>query len=161
MIGVGNRWRGDDAAGLVVAARAGGRECEGDCSRLIDMWGPDDDVLVVDAASSGAAAGTVHRLDATSEPLPAAVLASSTHAVGVPEAVELARSLGRMPRRLRVWAIEGVSFEAGDELSPPVAAAINGVAVDLAALRGARGDQQGGRAAEHERADPEPDDPRA
>ena len=38
----------------------------------------------------------------------------------LPEAVELARELDRLPRRLVVYGIEGESFEAGEGLSPAV-----------------------------------------
>jgi hydrogenase maturation protease len=132
VIGVGNSWRGDDAAGLEVARRVGGVLHEGDCTRLLDEWHSDDDVVVVDAASSGAVAGTTYRFDATREPLPASVLCSSTHAFGVPAAVELARALGRLPWRLRVYGIEGERWEAGVGLSVPVARAVDAVVGELA-----------------------------
>lgn len=133
VIGVGNSWRGDDAAGLEVARRLGGVLHEGDCTRLLDEWGSHDDVLVVDAASSGAPAGTVHRFEAVPEPLPAQVLTSSTHAFGVPAAVELARALERLPVRLRVYGIEGERWEAGEGLSAPVARAVDGLVEELRA----------------------------
>jgi hydrogenase maturation protease len=132
VIGVGNSWRGDDAAGLEVARRVGGVTHEGDCTRLLEEWGEGDDVVVVDAASSGTApAGTVHRFDALAEPLPASVLASSTHAIGVPAAIELARALGRLPRRLRVYGIEGERWEAGEALSPAVTRGVEELAAEL------------------------------
>ena len=142
MIGVGNEWRGDDAAGIAVARELidshapPGRVTvhEGECMALVETWGDELDVVVVDAASSGAAAGTVHRFDASQGPLPAALLRSSTHAFGVPDAVELARSLDRLPRTLRVYAIEGRSFGAGDPLTPSVARAVTEVADELRAL---------------------------
>ncbi|MEA2409572.1 MAG: hydrogenase maturation protease [Thermoleophilaceae bacterium] len=134
VIGVGNSWRGDDAAGLEVARRLGGVCHEGDCTRLLEEWDSGDDVVVVDAASSGvAAAGTIHRFDAARQPLPTSVLASSTHALGLPAAMELARALGRLPRRLRVYGIEGASFKAGDALTPPVARGVDTLARELGA----------------------------
>ncbi len=44
--------------------------------------------------------------------------------------VELARALGRLPRRciIYIYALEGASFEPGGPLSPPVAAAAAKVA---------------------------------
>ena len=56
--------------------------------------------------------------------LPVRSLRSSTHAFGVSDAVELARSLDRLPGRLEVYAIEGASFVAGDRLSPSVERAV-------------------------------------
>src|SRR5215207_5591238 len=51
--------------------------------------------------------------------------ARSTHAFGVADAIELARTLGRLPARLEIYTIEGADFTAGAGLSPPVAAAVN------------------------------------
>jgi hydrogenase maturation protease len=139
VIGVGNAWRGDDGAGLAVARRlrerspAGVevREVEGDASALMDAWSGADRVIVVDAAQSGAPPGTVRRFDACAAPLPARGLRSSTHAFGVPDAVELARALRRLPGRIEVYAIEGACFAAGDRLSPPVERAVDELAASL------------------------------
>ena len=118
LVGVGNPWRGDDAAGLEVARRVralGGpvevREIEGDASSLVDAWAGSDRVAVVDAARSGAAPGTVHVFRADLAPIPA-TLCSSTHAFGVADAIELSRALGRLPRRLDVYAVEGRGLRA-------------------------------------------------
>jgi hydrogenase maturation protease len=127
---VGNAWRGDDAAGLVVARRLGGLRHEGDAVGLLDAWAGAGHAIVVDAAASGAPAGTIHRFDAAA-PLPAHALRSSTHAFGVADAVELARSLGRLPARLDVYAIEGADFTLGAGLSPPVAQAVAALVLDL------------------------------
>jgi hydrogenase maturation protease len=131
VIGVGNSWRGDDGAGLAVARRVGGLEHEGDCMTLLDAWEPGDDVTIVDAASSGARAGTIHRLDPLAQPLPTGLLSSSTHAFGVPDAVELARALGRLPHALRVYGIEGENFEAGTRLSAAVERAVRELSGEL------------------------------
>jgi hydrogenase maturation protease len=103
-------------------------EREGEPTSLIDSWEGADGVWLIDAVSSGAAAGTVHRVEATDEPLPAGFARSSTHHFGLPEAVELARSVGRMPRRLVVYGIEGASFETGERMTPEVASAVETVA---------------------------------
>ena len=133
MIGVGNPLRGDDGVGLLVAQRvrelAGPEvevlELEGEPSRLIDAWEGADTAAVVDAVSSGAEAGTVMRFEAHEEPLPASLAAFSTHALGLGDAIEIARALGRLPRRLIVYAIEGARFEAGARPSPAVAASVD------------------------------------
>jgi hydrogenase maturation protease len=146
VIGVGNAWRGDDGAGLAVARRvqelapAGVevREVEGDASALVDAWAAADRVVVVDAAASGAPPGTVTRFDAAFEPLPARSVRSSTHAFGVPDAIELSRALGRLPERLDVYAIEGASFVAGDRLSPAVEQAVAELVDELLGRRRAR-----------------------
>jgi hydrogenase maturation protease len=86
---------------------------------------------VMDAVSSGARPGTIHRLDAAAGPIPVRFGGSSTHAFSVGEAVELGRALDRLPRRLVVFGVEGASFDAGDRLAPDVERALEEI-VDAA-----------------------------
>lgn len=126
VIGVGNALRGDDAAGLHVARRLRERglqnvhESSGETASLMELWQGMDAVLLADAAQSGAPPGTVTRLDASTQPLPAAFLHCSTHAFGLAEAVELSRSLGTLPPKVIIFAVEGKTFEHGAPLSPEV-----------------------------------------
>jgi hydrogenase maturation protease len=129
---IGNRYRGDDAAGLEVAERVRARAPEDvsvtvfeeEPTRLIDAFGGADVALVVDAVSTGAPAGTVHRFDASDAPLPSRAFRSSTHALGVGDAVELARALGRLPARIVVFGVEGIRFPAREGMSPAVTDAV-------------------------------------
>lgn len=140
VVGVGNALRGDDAAGLELASRMGAmttaglvvETLEGDASTLIELWSGHDDVALVDAARSGAPPGTLHELRAGDESLPAAALRSSTHAFGVLEAIALAAALGRLPARLKIFAIEGEGFALGAPLSPAVARTVGVLAARLA-----------------------------
>jgi hydrogenase maturation protease len=143
VIGVGNRWRGDDAAGLVAAQRlrespagADVLELEGEPVALLDAWEGEGRVIVIDAVVSGSEPGTVHRIDAIEDELPDFMRRTSTHALGLAEAVELGRALDRLPGGLIVLGIEGSSFEAGDALTPGaergVAAAVERAAAELA-----------------------------
>jgi hydrogenase maturation protease len=136
VIGVGNPWRRDDGAGPAVAAKVGGASAD-DPLRLLDLWAGAAYVIVVDASSSGASPGTVRRFDAAAAPLPAAVLRACTHLFGVPDAIELARALGRLPERLEVYTIEGAEFGHGAELSPAVALAVAALARTLETSAGA------------------------
>jgi len=128
-IGVGNPFRGDDAAGQAVVRRLHGEipsgvrvlEETGDGAELLEAWKGADCVILVDAVQSGAPPGTIHRLDARFEKLPVWFSHSSTHAFGVAEAIELARTMGDLPERLVVYGIEGLDFSAGTALSPEVA----------------------------------------
>ena len=140
VVGVGNPWRGDDAAGLVVAdrvrAQADGvlvETLEGDASALVHLWAGHDEVALVDAASSGAPPGTLHELRFGDGTLPAAALRSSTHAFGVADAVGLAAALGRLPARLEIYAIEGGDFALGAPLSLEVAVTADALATRLMA----------------------------
>jgi hydrogenase maturation protease len=134
VIGVGNRWRRDDAAGLAVAQLLAGRlpvqvlEREGEPAGLIDAWNGTDAVWLVDAVASGSPPGTVQRIDVAEQELPPDLFRASTHHLGLAEAVELARALGRLPERIVFYGIEGRSFEAGEGLTPAVEDAVGEVA---------------------------------
>lgn len=139
-IGIGNPLRGDDAAGLLAARALRAREpdgievleLEGEPVDLIEAWAGAEAVVVADAVASGGEPGEVHRIDAVEGPLPAALAGASTHAMGLAEAVELARALDRLPPRLLVYGIEAASFETGAEPTPAVRAAAERVAEAVA-----------------------------
>ena len=139
IIGIGNPDRGDDAAGRAVAARLKARvprnvrviECGGEATALLARFCEADEVILIDAATSGAAAGTVERFEAHTGPLPAARFGVSTHGFGLAEAIELARTLGELPRRCVVYAIEGRSFAIGEALSQDVEDAVGRVAAHI------------------------------
>jgi len=137
IIGCGNVDRGDDAAGVLVARRlrALGIEAEeqsGESFSLIDSWQGFETVVVVDAVCSGREAGEVTIWDATTRPLPKAALQCSTHAFGLYEAVELARTLGRLPDKLLIYGIEGKQFAPGARRSAEVEKAVELVAHQIA-----------------------------
>ena len=125
VIGIGNAFRGDDAAGREVARRVQDLVpeelevvvCGLEPTRLIDAWDGADAAIIVDAVSSEAEPGSVHRFDATSAPLPSREFRSSTHALGIGETIELARAIGRLPSRVVVFGIEGEVFGSGTGLS--------------------------------------------
>ena len=135
MIGIGNPWQGDDAAGLTAARLLRDRlpedvevrELEGEPVVLVDAMEGADHVVLIDAVSSGSPPGMVHRIDAAEGPLPATLSAASTHNLGVGEAIELARSLGRLPRRVVLYGVEAERIAAGAELTPAVARAVDEV----------------------------------
>jgi hydrogenase maturation protease len=134
VIGVGNAERGDDAAGLAalrgLRARLGSAsavelcEASGEASALLELWRGRAHVLLLDAACAGHKPGTLMRIDARREALPAGRLHGSTHAWGVAEAVELARALDELPQQMTLYLIEARSFHPGHGLSPEVADAV-------------------------------------
>ncbi len=132
IIGIGNEYRGDDAAGLIVARRLKARladsvivlEQSGDGAALIEAWRGAQTVTIIDATMSGAAPGTIHRFDATVQPIPAVSFHGSTHAFSLAEAIELACALCQLPSRLVVYGIEGKNFAAGVGLSAEVETAV-------------------------------------
>ena len=136
VIGVGNPYRGDDAAGLLVAGvlKDMGLDSSmivqqsGEGSALMETWKGAEAVILIDAVSSGGAPGEIHRLEPVLQPLPAQMFHSSTHAFSLPDAIEMARALNELPPRLLLFGIEGRNFQAGAELSPEVSAAVPQVA---------------------------------
>lgn len=134
----GNADRGDDAAGVLVAERLRERGvpaeiCPGEACALMDAWSGAHDVIVIDAVKTGAAAGTVHVWDASEAKIPSHA-SPSTHSLGVSQAIELTRALGKLPRRLRVIGIEGASFEVGSTACVQVEEAAESLARRLAEL---------------------------
>ncbi|KUO06228.1 hydrogenase maturation protease [Streptomyces caeruleatus] len=137
VIGVGNEFRHDDGVGWAVLARLRARAedrplppdtvlaaCDGDPGRLIGLWEGARLAIVIDAAHTHPGTpGRVHRLE-----LDAGLLAhpppTSSHGLGLGEAVELARVLGLLPEHLVVYAVEGARSEMGTGLSPAVADAV-------------------------------------
>ena len=137
IIGCGNRDRGDDAAGVLVAEglRQLGMDVEirrGEAAELIEAWSGADDVIVVDAVMTGAPPGSVTLWDGQHSPASPSSTAS-THGLGLTEAIELARVLGCLPVKLRVYGIEGRRFEIGVEVSPEVKGAVERVVRNIGA----------------------------
>jgi len=133
---LGNRFRGDDAAGLDVVigleemAGVVCREHSGETLDLLNLWTGAEAVILVDAVDgprdSGVSPepGTLHRFEVDREPLPVDGDPASTHLFGLRETVELARTLGVLPPRLVLLGVTGARFSMGDSLSPEVETAI-------------------------------------
>ena len=144
---VGAHLRGDDTVGLVVAERlrqtdgAGQvHEVTGDLTELLDIWDGVAEVWIVDAVSSGRPPGTVVEIDllAPEAPGPDTSTLRSSHALGVADVLALGRQLGRLPRRLRAFGIEGADFGLGRPLSPTVARAADDVVREILERTGGR-----------------------
>jgi hydrogenase maturation protease len=133
---LGNPDRGDDGIGAAVARALAGRLPEGvglvvrcgDMLALIDDWAGFDAVVCVDAAAAAGTPGRIRRIDLGCENLPVDVGATSSHAFGLAEAVQLARTLHSAPAHIVVYAVEGASFETGAPMTAAVAAAADDVA---------------------------------
>lgn len=137
VIGVGNAYRHDDAVGLIIAQHLKQQNVEGlsvleesgSGAALIELWKEADSVILIDAAHSGVEPGTIHRLDARTQSLSSRIFRCSTHGLGIPEAIELARALNQLPGQCVVYGIEGRSFTIGVGLSPEVERAAEEVVV--------------------------------
>jgi hydrogenase maturation protease len=115
------------------AAGATVLDCDDEPTRLLDAWAGLELVVIVDAVSSGAVAGTVHRVDPGDGPLPADLGLASTHAFSVSDALELGRAVGRAPQRVIVIGVEGAAFGMGNPMTAEVERALDGVAASVLA----------------------------
>ena len=135
VIGIGSPF-GDDRLGWVAAealrktlgrrapdsARIAVSTCDHPGGLPIAQWRTSDRVVLIDAVRTGAAPGTLHRLDGGRLHAGEAVL--SSHGFGVAAALELARALDSLPRRLTLFGIEMDADHAGPDLSRAVQAAL-------------------------------------
>ncbi len=94
---------------------------------LIELMKGAHSVMLIDAARSGQAPGTIHRLDASAGPIGSQMFPRSSHALGTVDALELARAMGILPATVIVYGIEAGNTEAGQPLSPSVAKALDQV----------------------------------
>lgn len=139
IIGIGNRYRGDDAFGCIVASELVGTippnvrciEHDGEPAALMECWRGAEKVVLIDAVSSGAEAGEIFHFNLAQQSLPEEFNLYSTHAFGVPQAVELARALKKLPPEISFIGVEGECFEAGQELSSALAKAKDAVIAEI------------------------------
>jgi hydrogenase maturation protease len=128
IIGIGNEYRNDDGVGLVIAKAIREKklpsvtvkEESGEGAALMEVWQGFENVIIVDAVSSGTKPGTIFKMEANKEIVPAKFFHYSTHAFSLAEAIELARTMNTLPPRLLVYGIEGANFTAGVDISPLV-----------------------------------------
>ena len=134
IVGLGNRWRGDDGVGprVVEVIAALGRddvdvvELDGETSRLVSAWAGRQHVVLVDAVRAGAPPGTIHQLIGPDR-IPTVVGEASTHGGGVAAAVALSRALGNLPVRLVIVGVEPAAVDHDDQLSSAVACVLDDV----------------------------------
>lgn len=135
IIGLGNSMRGDDAVGLLAARRLQGLvsdraevvEAESAGVELLELMKGASVAVFIDAVHSRQTPGTIHRLDASSGPIAPELFPRSTHAIGVGEALELARTLGVLPPMVIVYGIEVGDTDIGHPLSPDASHALHEV----------------------------------
>ncbi len=146
IIGIGQEFRGDDTAGLLVARRLREMlakpsapasvwsqvqvlESSGSICDLLDAWQETEVVILADAVRSSGRTGEIYRFPLHEGPLPVELCpAPSTHLGGVAQAVALAGVLQALPPYLVVYGIEGKDFGLGRPPSAEMGRAIPEVA---------------------------------
>lgn len=127
-LGIGNDWRGDDRLAWVIidtlkkdfSERADFEKSRADAMQLLELWKGYEDVILIDAVHSGQKAGTLLELNLLTDTVPSFLNPSSSHELGIAEAIELGRSLKRLPSQLRFYGIEIGQVTHGQELSQEV-----------------------------------------
>lgn len=133
VIGLGAWDRGDDAAGLVVAARLhdqleGRARVVSGCSDALafvaELEGAARVVVVDSLRSSDRPAGTLQQLDLARAAPPPQPPRVSGHGDALGAGWRLARTLGVAPPYFRLWGVVGRDFGLGAPLSASVRAAL-------------------------------------
>jgi hydrogenase maturation protease len=129
LIGIGNEYSSDDGVGHYIAKELKTKNLpgthvellSGEAASLIEAWRGKESAIVFDAVRSGALAGKIYRFEAHSQSVPSMLFnCSSSHSLGVSEAVELSRRLNFLPPCIIIYGIEGKNFGQGVGLSPEV-----------------------------------------
>lgn len=131
VIGLGNRFRRDDAVGVVTAAALDELALPGvevvtdivDPLTLLDVWSGARLAVIIDAAT--AAASTAGRVRCcTLDEVVVAPERLSSHSIDVGRTYALGQALGRVPEALTIYAVDVVDTGHGVGLTPPVEGAV-------------------------------------
>ena len=139
LLGIGNRFRGDDGVGPHVVEQFNKKqidgfvaeELKGDFTNIIDSLKDYQELIVVDASMSGQATGSYQVIDYRKDGLPTEWVQSSTHGLGIAEGLELAAALNILPEKVSIYAVEAGNFDPGNQLSAKVLKATNAVITEI------------------------------
>ncbi len=132
IIGYGNPQRGDDGAGLVVAEslresappHVEVRTSTGDATSLLEAWKGHEKAILIDVVESGGVPGTVYRFEGQEAFDISEKAHTSSHGLGLREAIRLGKRLNQMPQHVVVIGVEAGAMDFGAELTPEVREAL-------------------------------------
>ncbi len=135
VVGIGNPYRGDDAAGWavidglmeIVGSVIKLVKERGDIADLIDIFSRYKSVYLIDACLSSELIGTWQRIDVNKQPIVEKNVQASTHGFSVCQAISLAKNLDQLPNKLILYAINGDNYSVSNALSPSVARGVDSV----------------------------------
>ncbi len=140
---IGDALRGDDGAGPLLADLLEQQSLPenvrisrhwGEGTELMQEWAGAAWVIMVDAARAEGRAGRLHHFDLQRQTVPERLACFSSHAFGPVQAVEMGRSLGRLPKRIELYALEGHRFGLGEQMSNEMRQAVEQLRQRLPAL---------------------------
>lgn len=144
VIGLGNRWRGDDALGPLVLDALRKRntsnptphfewlESPADTLTLINAWSQHPSVYLIDAcyhnSLSPGSLITVNNAQDRSDVLHSLRSFSSSHLLDLAQAMGLSSRLGKLPQKVVIYSAVGEQFELGTEPSKAILHAVKEIA---------------------------------
>lgn len=144
VIGLGNRWCGDDAVGALVIEGLRNRGVDSlelqmgpaDTLSLINAWAGFDKVILVDACcdtsrDDGALVCIDNALQ-TPSVLQSLQHPTSSHIIDLEQALSMSLAMGNAPNELLIYAVVASDFTPGSEPGEPVRAAVEQLVAQLA-----------------------------
>jgi hydrogenase maturation protease len=136
ILGIGNKFRSDDGAGVVAAEKIKkfGIEkfdvkiVDGEGTEIIETWKGYDNVIIIDAVQENGSAGKIHEINANEDALESDFFNYSSHAFGLAEAINVSRVMNKLPKFLIVYGIEGEHFQFDTKLTSKIEKAVNKIA---------------------------------
>ena len=132
VIGMGNEFRGDDAAGVHVARLLKNRaipgfdvvETSGEGTELMRLWEDYDTVFLVDAVQSRNQVGEIYRFTCRDIEKFQKWFHCSSHVFSLPQALQMAKELDKLPAHVVIFGIEGVCFDFSEKMTPEVTTSV-------------------------------------
>lgn len=137
ILGIGNKFRSDDGAGVAAAEkiRKFGVEkfdvkiIDGEGTNIMETWKGYENVIIIDAVQKKGRAGKIYEINANTDELESDFFNYSSHAFGLAEAVNVSRVMNKLPKLLIVYGIEGQHFNFDTKLSGKIEKSVNKIAV--------------------------------
>jgi hydrogenase maturation protease len=133
IIGIGNDFRSDDAAGLLVARKLKELypdfdiiESDGNGVDLLSIFQEYDKVIIIDAAiaDNPEDVGQIKEIKVTPDFNFSDLKIYSSHSFSLLEALKMGKQLSILPEELYLYLILSKNFSFGQEISPEVKVAI-------------------------------------
>ncbi len=143
VIGVGNDFRSDDAAGLYISRKLRKSlknnftytEITGDGSELIYLWKGFDNIIIIDAVYDRNSTGKLYKIDLVNTNIPKNLSISSSHLFSIPQAVESAKAINALPNKIVLYGLSVKNFKLGniisEEIKKAADKAVNRIIKDL------------------------------
>lgn len=126
VIGIGDPFQGDDAAGIDIVRRLEQQMAPlvdvaysiGNTTHLMDLWEGREKVFLIDVVSTGMEeTGYLHVFSENIQEIPVVFYQASTHLFDVVHAIEHAKALNKLPATLVLYGIEAQDFRMEAEIS--------------------------------------------